>query len=74
MTIDIYPHLMKMPTKVNEMVTENEDGSYSIFIADRLSHQQMLEAYHHALEHIQADDFHSDLPATEIEARTHRKD
>lgn len=75
MTFDIYPHLMKMPNKkVRELVTENEDGSFSVFIDSSLSSSQQLEAYHHALEHIQADDFASDLPADVIEARAHGKD
>lgn len=44
-------------TKENEMVSENADGSYTIFINSRLSSNQQLEAYNHAMEHIRNADF-----------------
>lgn len=44
-------------TKVDEMVTLNEDGSYSVFINSRLSHEGALKAYKHALNHIKNGDF-----------------
>lgn len=45
------------PTKVDEMVTLNEDGTYSVFINSRLSHDGALRAYKHALNHIKHGDF-----------------
>lgn len=45
------------PTKVDEMVTLNEDGTYSVFINSRLSHDGALRAYKHALNHIKNGDF-----------------
>lgn len=44
-------------TKTNEMVAVNEDGSYTIFINSRQSHNRQLEAYSHALKHIENNDF-----------------
>lgn len=44
-------------TKADELVTLNEDGSYSIFINSRLSHEAALKAYTHALNHIKNGDF-----------------
>ena len=43
--------------KVHEAVTENEDGSYSVFIDARLSSDGQLREYEHALKHIENGDF-----------------
>ncbi len=40
-----------------EMVVKNEDGSFTILINSRLSHRGQLEAYHHAMSHIENNDF-----------------
>lgn len=40
-----------------EMVTENEDGSYTVLINARLSYEGQLQAYKHALRHINSNDF-----------------
>ena len=54
-------YYVDFPTKVHEMVTLNEDGSYSIFINGRLSHAAQLKAYKHALNHIRNDDFYKPI-------------
>ena len=41
---------------INEVVTENEDGSYTIFINSRLNYEQQMKAYLHAMKHITGDD------------------
>lgn len=40
-----------------EMVVENEDGSFTIFINSRLSKQGQIDAYYHAKRHIDNNDF-----------------
>ncbi len=57
MTKDVNVYLMDFPVRGNEMVTENEDGSYTILINARLSDEGRLRAYEHALRHIEANDF-----------------
>lgn len=42
---------------VNEAVTENEDGSFTIFINRNLCEYKRIEAFHHALAHITNQDF-----------------
>ena len=49
-----------MDMTVNEVVTENEDGSYTIFINSRLNYEQQMKAYLHAMKHITGDDFQKD--------------
>ncbi len=44
-------------TNSREMIVENEDGSYTIFINSRISYNNQLEAYQHAMKHIQNKDF-----------------
>ncbi len=49
-----------MDMTVNEVVTENEDGSYTIFINSRLNYEKQMKAYLHAMKHITGDDFRKD--------------
>ena len=56
--------------KSNEMVIPNEDGSYTVLINSRSACNKQLEAYNHALKHIENEDFEkSDIQ--KIEAMTH---
>lgn len=67
-------NLIDFPTKGRELVTENEDGSYTILINSRLSNEDQMKAYHHAMGHILRNDFESEETADEIEAMAHEKD
>ena len=55
MSIDYQVHFIDMTTK--EAITENEDGSYTIFINSRLNYEQQVMSYLHALKHITGNDF-----------------
>ena len=59
MTIqDVNVVLMDFPnTKEKELVTPNDDGSYTIFINSRFNYETQLKAYIHAIQHIEAGDF-----------------
>lgn len=54
-----------------EMVVENEDGSFTILINSRLSHRGQLDAYHHAMSHIENNDFEK-ADAQNIETVAHK--
>ena len=71
MTKDVNVFLKDFPnTKDKEVVTENADGTYSVFINSRMAHNQQLLAYQHAIEHIKNGDFQkSDVQ--QIEAIAH---
>ena len=47
-------------SKANEMVSINEDGSYTILINARLSYDGQIKAYEHAMKHIHENDFEKD--------------
>ena len=56
---------------VNEAVTENEDGSYTIFVNNNLCERKRLRAVNHALSHIKNFDFGKD-DVQEIEHNAHK--
>lgn len=56
--------------KVNEVITENEDGSYTIFVNSNLCESKRLHAIRHAFKHIKGRDFGKD-DVQEIEAHSH---
>jgi len=66
LTESIGVYFLDMDTLVEEQVTANEDGSFSIFINARLNYERQMLAYQHALAHIMNDDF-SKTDADEIE-------
>lgn len=70
MTPDVNVVVIDFKTaKGNEMVTYNEDGSYTILINARLSYAGQLKAYEHAMRHIKENDFQKeDVQAIEYTA------
>ena len=65
-TPDVNTLLVNFPTPGNEMVVENEDGSYTILINAKLSQDGQLKAYQHALNHINNEDFEKSEVQSEI--------
>lgn len=57
---------------VPEVVSKNEDGSYSVFLNARLTYERRLEAYAHALRHIENGDFNSDSNVGCLEKVAHQ--
>lgn len=70
--MDINTKIIDMDVLVGEQITANSDGSYTIFLNARLSHERQLEAYTHALRHIQGNDFEKEN-ADQIEVKAHKK-
>lgn len=54
------------------VVTENEDGSYSIVVSKSLSREQAQKEIMHELGHIVSDDFSKDVQANLIEEMIRR--
>ena len=57
LTESIGVYFLNMDTAVEEEVHPNEDGSFTIFINARISHDRQMIAYQHAIEHIMNNDF-----------------
>ena len=68
--IDYQVRLINFPPgKVREAVTENEDGSYTIFIEENLSQSERQREFLHAMRHIAGDDFsNNDIQLIEYDA------
>lgn len=74
MTPDVNVVVIDFKTaKGNEMVTCNEDGSYTILINARLSYTGQLKAYEHAMRHIKEEDFQKE-DVQSIEYAAHQLD
>ncbi len=56
---DIYVYIVDLPDQVNEMVTPCLDG-YTIYLNAKLSHQERVDAYLHALRHVENNDWEKD--------------
>ena len=68
MTNNVYVYIVDLPDRVNEMVTPCSDG-FTIYLNARLSYQDRVRAYHHAMEHIDRNDFEKeDVQKIEKEA------
>lgn len=66
--VDVFIYIVDIP--VSEMVVPCLEG-YTVYIDVKLSYEEQLDAYRHAMKHINGDDWGSDLPADEIEGIRH---
>lgn len=67
---DINVQILDMDTKVPEHIVKNNDDSYTIFLNARMSRENQIASYYHALKHITEDDFQKEN-VQEIEKSTH---
>lgn len=59
MADDIYVYIVDLPRHVDEIVTPCV-GGFTVYLASRLDEKHRLEAYRHALKHIEDGDFDRD--------------
>ena len=65
---DIYVYIVDMPTSAAEMIMPC-NGGYTIYLNARLSYQDRVKAYLHALGHVERNDFEkADVQQIEMEA------
>ena len=69
--MEIYTHVIDLKSSIPSCVTENADGSYTIFINDRTSVESRIEHYEHEIEHILHNDFEKE-DVNEIESERHK--
>lgn len=73
---DVFVQLVPLPYKTTELITPCLDG-YTVYLNSRLTREQNLESYYHAIRHIRDGAFDMDkigADVDEIEARTHKED
>lgn len=67
----IFVYLIKMPHGIHEFVTPCEEG-YTIYLDKDLTNEKLIEAYEHAMSHIENGDFWNDtMTASQMEMRAH---
>lgn len=66
---DVYIYIVDLPDRVDEMVTPCIDG-YTVYLNARLTYAGRVRAYHHAMRHIERNDFER-ANVQEIETETH---
>lgn len=72
LTIEHQIQLIQFPNKkVCEIVVENDDGSFTIFIDSSITKERQIKAYMHALKHIHNNDFEK-YYAQQIESESHK--
>lgn len=69
-TPDVNVFLIDFPNSGREMVVPNEDDTYTILINAKLSRDEQLKAYEHAMKHIMRNDF-AEQNVQAIEAAAH---
>ena len=67
---DIFVYIVDMPTTAHEMIMPCP-GGYTIYLNARLSHQDRVEAYLHALKHVENNDWEKD-DVQQIEYEAHK--
>ena len=69
--LDIHVYYADMPYSIKSNVVENADGSYTLYLNSRLSHEANLKGYLHELRHICNNDLEFCNDVQETEFRTH---
>ena len=64
---DAYVRLVSLPVKVEGVTLPNDDGSFDIYINDRLSPARQQETLEHELRHIRRDHFYLEMPVSRME-------
>lgn len=62
--------VMSMEYGLHEMIVSNHDGSYTVFLNARDSNERRIQSYHHAIRHLERDDFEKDS-VQQIESEAH---
>lgn len=65
---DVFVYFVKLPDGIDEVVLPCF-GGYTVYIDPSLSYHQRIEAYNHAMHHINNNDFEkADVQQIEVEA------
>lgn len=64
---DYFIRYKQLPKGIYAFVTPNDDGTFSIFLDPRRTHDQQLEDCSHEICHIVNDDFYNGQPIEVVE-------
>lgn len=69
---DYYVYVVPFPDGIREAVTPGFENDYTIYLNEKLSDEEKLKAYRHALNHCINNDFERE-DVQEIEEQAHRR-
>lgn len=58
--VDYFIYFQPMHGSIGGYVTPNPDGTFSVYLNERLSREQNMKTLKHEINHIVADDFSKD--------------
>lgn len=67
---DIYVYVVDMPTTAAEMIMPCT-GGYTIYLNAKLSQEERVRAYRHALKHVERNDWEKE-DVQQIESEAHK--
>lgn len=68
---DIYVYVVDMPTTAAEMIMPCT-GGYTIYLNAKLSQEERVRAYRHALKHVERNDWEKE-DVQQIESEAHKE-
>ena len=70
-TREVYVYYIDMPCSIDSNIVENPDGSFTLYLNSRMTHERNIEGYLHEMFHLQQGDLDgtSNIHDVEIEAR-----
>ena len=69
---DYFVYMVPFPDGIREAVTPGFENDYTIYLNEKLTDEEKLKAYRHAVNHCINGDFEKDN-VQEIEAKAHRR-
>lgn len=69
---EIFTRLVELPESVSAFTIRDQESDYNIYLNCRLSHEKLLQAYKHELQHIERSDYCRGESVDLIEIYTHK--
>lgn len=56
---DVHIYYLDMPCSVASNVVENPDGSFTLYLNSRMTHERNIKGYLHEVKHLKNDDLNN---------------
>lgn len=73
MTPDVNCVMAELPHTLKAYTLTNADGSFTILLNSRHTHEQHLRSYHHEMKHIESGDYDKKCDVDIIEFWAHKE-
>lgn len=65
--VDYFIYFQRMPYSIGGYITPNDDGTFSVYLNERLTYERNKKTIDHERKHIINGDFYNGLPIELIE-------